>query len=240
MSSYSSRPDSHVSETATQFASKCLWVLRTAFRKCSKQGGEFLGTLITTLIRMARSALDRRGEFSSFSDARCPLSPWRSVASSPSFMRPHGVRREKMSTRSPNCPTGGPGFWMTIHPCWASSAPQRFSRHWKPWRGVDVRRTSFGAHVAAGCVWDGADTGSHSIDLGRGCQGLPFGISAINSGLSTRPKCRRGRRSESFAQMRALVLTGPSRDSTQVGLARRVGVGHWMVSFGSFRWRKSL
>lgn len=163
LSSYSSRPDSHVSKTATRFASKCFWVLRTAFRKCSKQGGEFLGTLITTLIRMARSALDRRGEFSNFSDVRCPLSPWWSVASCPSFMRPHGARRETMSTRSPNCPTGGPGFWMTIHPCWASSAPQRFSKHWRPWRGVGVRRTSFRAHVAAGSVWDGADTDLCSI-----------------------------------------------------------------------------
>lgn len=163
LSSYSSRPDSRASKTATGFASKCLSVLRIAFRKCSKQGGEFLGTLITTLIRMARSALDRRGEFSSFLVVRCPLSPWWSVASSPSFIRPHGVRKEIMSTRSPNCPTGGPGFWMTIHPCWASSAPQRFSRHWMPWRGVGARRTSFHAHVAAGTVWDGADTDLCSI-----------------------------------------------------------------------------
>ena len=168
MSSYSSRPDSHVSKTATRFASKCLWVLRTAFRKCSKQGGEFLGTLITTLIRMARSALDRRGEFSSFSDVRCPLSPWRSVASSPSFMRPHGARGETMITRSPNCPTGGPGFWMTIHPCWASTVPLRFSGRWMHWRGVGVKRISFRARVAAGFVSDGVPTGPRSIALGGG------------------------------------------------------------------------
>lgn len=149
LSSYSSRPDSHLSKTATRFASKCPWVLRTAFRKCSKQGGEFLGTLITTLIRMARSALDRRGEFSSFSVVRCPLSPWWSVASSRSSMRPHGVSRETKVTRSQNCPTGEPGFWMTTLPFLASKAPLRFSRHWRHWRGVRGKRTSFHALVVA-------------------------------------------------------------------------------------------
>lgn len=167
MSSYSSRAESHLSKTATRFASKCLWVLRIASRKCSKQGGEFLETLITTLIRMARSALDRRGEFSSFSVVQCLLSPWWSFASSRSSMRPHGVRRETKATRSQNCPTGEPGFWMTTLPFLASKAPLRFSKHWRHWRGVRGRRTSFHALVVAESAWDGADTDSCSTICDR-------------------------------------------------------------------------
>ena len=158
MSSCSIHPATRASRTPTRCAWKCRWVRRNVFRKSSKQGAGFLVMPITTSIRMEPCALDRRGEFGSFSGVRRPLSPWLSVASSRSSMRLHGVRRVTKATRSQNCPTGELAFWMTTHPFWAWTLPLRFSGRWMHWRGAGGRRISFRAHVAAGCASDGAPT----------------------------------------------------------------------------------